>query len=593
MKKRMLALALALVVAISTCACGGAASNEEATTEEVNQDNAEESAEQESEYPEYLNLDSPWPVIKDEHAGEITLKVAMVVDPESGEWDDLWVSRYLKDKYNIELEMEYIPQSALEEKKSLMMNSGELPDIMLNMLFTTDELVKYGSVEGLFLPVEDYINETLTPGLMNYWTDAVAATCTANDGHIYSLPRILDIVHTVDYYGRTFMNKKWLDELGLEMPRTLDEFVDTLYTIKEADPSGVGSENLYPFGGDMENVSNTWYLLNAFGYNQTQPIFTTTTGSSYGLEPCLRDGEVVIPAYDTEVYQEFLKLMNQFYNDGIINPNFFTIDSVEINAQMIEGKNALYYTSPYTSGITTWNEWESCYPLTSEWQDTPETFTPESATVGNFVISADTEYPELCMRFADVFFNNETDTAGAFWGGTGEGSEYDYEGYQLLEWLEEKSEFTMDLTKLPEGYNTSAYLREFVNGILPKFGACNLREGKAATMRQMGLDVEYPIDPVYDETNPDNHFRISVTSNVVPYASETYPKTYYASEEDSQKIIDLTAVIEPYAKEQIALFITGERPISEIEAFKAELQGLGMDELLSIYTDIYNTSIQN
>ena len=155
MKKKKAGRILALAMAFSMLlagACGQApAETPEETAETAQQsgESTESAAETQqetqsggeaaavSEYPDYLNLENTYPVIK-EDAEPIKLKVAMTMQDASGEWDDLWLSKYLKEKYNIELEMEYLYYSTLPERKSLMLNSGDLPDIMINWQFTTD-----------------------------------------------------------------------------------------------------------------------------------------------------------------------------------------------------------------------------------------------------------------------------------------------------------------------------------------------------------------------------------------------------------------------------------------------------------------------
>ena len=47
-------------------------------------------------------------------------------------------------------------------------------------------------------------------------------------------------------------------------------------------------------------------------------------------------------------------------------------------------------------------------------------------------------------------------------------------------------------------------------------------------------------------------------------------------------------VIEPYVKEQVARFITGERPLSETDAFAQELKDMNIDRLQEIYGQIYD-----
>ena len=127
MKKRSLA-AIILVIAMLFTACGTAqepqADNPPAQNQGDNSGNQEAVV---SEYPEYLNLESAYPVVKDEYADEITLTAAILMQDNAGDWEDLWINKYFKEKYNINLEVEYLTMANLEERKSLMLNTGELP----------------------------------------------------------------------------------------------------------------------------------------------------------------------------------------------------------------------------------------------------------------------------------------------------------------------------------------------------------------------------------------------------------------------------------------------------------------------------------
>ena len=55
-----------------------------------------------------------------------------------------------------------------------------------------------------------------------------------------------------------------------------------------------------------------------------------------------------------------------------------------------------------------------------------------------------------------------------------------------------------------------------------------------------------------------------------------------------ERITALETVINPYAQEQVALFITGQRSLDEVDKFVEELKSMGMDELLEIYKSAYN-----
>ena len=124
----------------------------------------------EATYPDYLNLDSQDPIIK-EGADAPTPRWTIVQDSTAGKWEDLWISRYFKDRYNIEFEVESILNTALSERKSLMFATGDLPDIMTGFGLSTSEILRYGQQEGLLLALDEYINEELTPNICRAFED--------------------------------------------------------------------------------------------------------------------------------------------------------------------------------------------------------------------------------------------------------------------------------------------------------------------------------------------------------------------------------------------------------------------------------------
>lgn len=532
----------------------------------------------EPEYPEYLNLDSAYPIIKDEYAGTIKLTAAIVVSDYSVDWDELWISKYFKDKYNVELEVELLRTSALADKKQILINSGELPDLMINMSFSTTEIVKFGVQEGLFLPIDEYINETLTPSLVYYY-DQIAAAATTPDGHMYTLPKLANNArehYSLSGLTRFFLNKGWLDDLNIAVPKTLDEFVSAMYAVKAADPAGVGVDKFYPVGGNMLERNSAYFILNALGYN-------VNNKNAYGINPTMRDGEVVIPVYDMEVFQEYLKIMHNFYKDGIIHPDCFTLSNAEVDALASTEVFATYSRSVDAAKMTQWENWIALTPLTSQWQTEPEYYEPTTtATVGGFVISADTKYPELCMRFADMLFNNQTDSSRPILNGLAL-EPYNYEGYILGVWDDENNAIVANGT-YPEGMSSSVYINTHIAGSQWSVGAYAISDATSSYAKLFGGEMKPAADP--DVTTASGHEVQSMRDNQFPYLTTSYPDIYYASAEQADEITRLLTVLEPFVKEQVAKFIAGERPLSEVNDFKNEMKSLGMEDLLNIYKEI-------
>ena len=106
------------------------------------------------------------------------------------------------------------------EALSLCFSSGDYPDVILGNYLSSVEVVKYAS-SGALAKLDEYINETDTPNLYKILQEypKVKGLITFDDGHIYSLPAISEFKPET-YESTFFINKAWLDKLGLSVPTT-------------------------------------------------------------------------------------------------------------------------------------------------------------------------------------------------------------------------------------------------------------------------------------------------------------------------------------------------------------------------------------
>ncbi len=88
---------------------------------------------------------------------------------------------------------------------------------------------------------------TYMPNLYNfletYWGDGWVENQTYPDGNIYSMPggKMHSRMHVTQ--GIQYINTQWLDNLGLEMPTTMEEFYDVLCAFRDEDANGNGDPN--------------------------------------------------------------------------------------------------------------------------------------------------------------------------------------------------------------------------------------------------------------------------------------------------------------------------------------------------------------
>ena len=137
------------------------------------------------------------------------------------------------ERANITVDFTEVLGSEAKEKGNLMMTGGEYPDFLIKSGLDLD----YYGMEELLIPLEDLIRQ-YAPNLTklldekNGWNEIAAP-----DGHIYGLPVINQTV--TNGGGNTWINQRWLDNLGLKMPSNEQEFYDVLKAFKEKDMSSM------------------------------------------------------------------------------------------------------------------------------------------------------------------------------------------------------------------------------------------------------------------------------------------------------------------------------------------------------------------
>ena len=102
-----------------------------------------------------------------------------------------------------------------------------MPDAFLMADLPSSTVDKYGA-DGVILPVEDLI-EQYAPNIkaaIDEDTDG-KKLATAADGHMYAVPSLYRSP-AEQIRGIQFINKTWLDKLGLAVPTTTDEYYNVL-----------------------------------------------------------------------------------------------------------------------------------------------------------------------------------------------------------------------------------------------------------------------------------------------------------------------------------------------------------------------------
>ncbi len=524
-----------------------------------------------SSIPAYLNLDSPLPVIKKGQAEDIVLKVSALRPAGGGDWKDLWIGKYIDQFMNVNLDVEQIPEAGRNERVSLMFGSGDLPDLMLFLGLTPPEVMNYGVYGGQFMDLAPLIDPVLTPNIYKWKQERpdAFATATTPDGHMFTLPMIRE-TNDPGSVPRLFINQVWLKDAGLKSPETLDEFLNMLRAFKARDPG-----KTIPMGGGFTLLRNNlgFYFLNALGY-------VTDVENAFGTNPAIRNGACELPAGNAELFKAYLEVQHTLYSEGLISKEYFVIDETKAIAQVVNGQVGVFGDPVYTTGISTWADWWAAKPLKSKWNTKPVWNTPAGVTIGNFAIGINSKYPLTAMRIADQYF---AENSRLMWIGPATDTP---EAMGLKSVLD-----CMLSDSYPNGITDIwTYLMSMLTP-MPNFGSFETEktQHRYLTYAKHPELLPDPSKPKYDMTEPDAQYRASVSENMLTCVSATFPTIYYMDEKTTLKMADLKAVIEPFVKEQVALFTNGTRPLSEFAKFQKELEAIGFREYEKVYIDIWNS----
>ena len=178
-------------------------------------------------------------------------------------------TQWLEETTGVDLEIETVAMPDRVTKLNLVLANGDLPDILLGFDPSSSLIAQMGA-EGVFLPLNDLIAQYGDETKRVFETDRpqLLPLITSSDGNIYGLPNVNECFHCF-LSQKMWVYKPWLDQLGLALPTTTDEFEQMLIAFRDQDPNGNGIADEVPMSGSVDGLGG-WhksveqYLMNSF-----------------------------------------------------------------------------------------------------------------------------------------------------------------------------------------------------------------------------------------------------------------------------------------------------------------------------------------
>ncbi len=304
------------------------------------------------------------------------------LDPSEGTMDNNRWTKWINENAPVEVEFVSIPRWTSIEKFNALFASDSAPDLILNWGMPNNWVT-----DGLLMPLEDVINQYSTEykALMEEYPAMKKAGSV--DGELYYFTALSPLQPNHTLVIRT----DWLEKLGLEVPKTEEEFYDVAVAFATQDPDGNGQDDT--FGMSLSFVSGMMI------------------DQMYGLQNdgfVVEDGKMVF-AWDR--YEACTKMKKALYDSGAVDKDYAADTSGEQSYQdFINGKLGMIGLNggANVSMRTTYSQFKENNP-----DGEFEIIALPTTSIGEFgaclaggpsvcgAINADCENPEAVMKYID------------------------------------------------------------------------------------------------------------------------------------------------------------------------------------------------
>lgn len=256
-----------------------------------------------------------------------------------------WTQLYKEN--GIELEILFnVDSSQRDEQLSQAIMAGDYPDF----LSVTNTYYLDWANQGIFNDLSEAYEQYASEETKAYYASEEGQRALQSamiDGKLYGIPTITNPYDSMDIL---WIRKDWLDNLGLEIPTTVDEFYAVAKAFTENDPDGNGVKDTYGLVLNGKEV-----FSNVGGLNGVFEMFQAVPGIPNGSVPFVEDekGNAVFGGSNETEMVEALSLLQDMYDNGFVSKDFVTAGSDQVNEELGSCKGGMAFGAMWMMG-TAW-----------------------------------------------------------------------------------------------------------------------------------------------------------------------------------------------------------------------------------------------
>lgn len=478
--------------------------------------------------------------------GETLTYWTVMSSPYAATPDDIEYFKLIEQATGVDCS--FISGSGGSEALSLLIVADQIPDIIDDYWGNFPGGIDKCLADEVIMPLNDLMDAGYMPNFVKYLSEhpEVDRLCKNDAGQYYNVPMIrADDSYMV--FNGNIVRKDWLDELGLEVPTTLQEMEDVLLAFKEKKGATAG------YTVAWNNYSRTVY---AFGIAEDFYIN--------------QDGKVDY-GYLRSEYKDFLTLMNRWIEMGIADPDMFTQSYDTWSTKIASGKTGFVWGN---TGGELGSKLQSIkadvpgmdwIPVPNPTLDKEGSFPMDiRASVVNGVgasISSTCKYPEAAAKFLDYVFSEEGIVL----------SNFGVEGVTFERGADGSISFTDFVKNNPDGYSQEQVLNHYMG-----------QKNKSFINTKAYMDLTYALPVQLESVN------LWKTDNAV---CKLMPNVTLNADETSE-YSSIMSEIQTYVDEMKLKYMLGSESLDSFDNFASTLHSMGIDRAIEIRQAAYDRFLQ-
>lgn len=463
--------------------------------------------------------------------------------------EDWSVFQHLEEDQGVTFDLTVVPLADWDQKKALLVSAGDAPEI-ISVTYPGQETQFVSG--GALLPVSDYFEymPNFTQKVQDWGLEAEIETLRQSDGKIYMLPGIREVP---DVQYTVVIREDLFENAGItEDPATWDEFAEQLAAVKEANP-----ELSYAMSDRWTDTTTLGSFLNVMA-----PTFGTSAGWGYSNTWYDHDAGEFVFTGGSDAYRDLLTYAHGLVEQGLLDPEVTQSDDQAVqkfvsgDAAAISGNTqviAEYRTKLADAGV------DAPIRLITIPDGPYGSYLAGSQLSSGLMLSSEVaDSPNLLalLQFVDWLY-------------------YSDEGIEFAQWGVEGETYTRaeDGTRtLLDDIGWNALNPDAERKLNTDFGYSNgvflLANGSSQELLQSVMTEE-----------------IATWTEEVLASKEIMPVAPAARLDEME--LETTSLLDSQLHDAVqaatAAFITGQRPLSDWDAYVAEMEGLGATQLVDTY----------